>query len=424
MEYSEAVAYIHSLLKFGMKPGLERMEALLKELGNPEQRLQFIHVAGTNGKGSTCNMLSRILMASGYKTGLFTSPYVVDFCERIQVNHLMIPKEDLSRQVERIQPVLERLAKDGIQPTEFEVITAIAFNYFAKSQCDVVVLEVGLGGRLDSTNVIDFPLASVITAVSFDHMSVLGNTLAQIAAEKCGIIKEEGVTVAYPYQQAEAQQVIQDTCKEKKNALLLPNPEWVTQVSYSLEGTRFSYRGQSYLLPLLGRHQVWNAVTVIETAKALQHMGLHITDQAMFEGIKAAVVPARMEVLSTDPFVLLDGGHNEDCALALDHVLHTYLPQKKLIGLMGMMEDKEYDRYLSIIAPHFSTLFCVAPQNPRALSAERLAGASSRYCNDTVAYTTVEAAVQAAQKALDKADALVICGSFYLASELRSYFKK
>lgn len=419
MDYQQAVAFIHSLLKFGIKPGLERMNALLDELGHPEQSLRFVHVAGTNGKGSTCTMLSNILIDSGYKTGLFTSPYVVDFCERMQINGQMISHTDLAAEVTAMRPVLLKLKEQGIQPTEFEVITAMAFHYFFEKKCDIVVLEVGLGGRLDSTNVIGCPLVSVITSVSFDHMGVLGDTLPAIALEKCGIIKQGGRTVSYPCQHPQVQTVLKDTCAARGNPLILPGLTLLHNRSETLEGLSFYYNGEAYTLPLTGRHQLYNAMTVIETAKTLAAAGLTVSGQTIRSGIARTVLPARMELLQADPVILLDGGHNEDCAKALDAVLHTYLPGKKLVALMGMMEDKAYDQYLSCVAPHFTEIICVSPCNPRALSADALAMAAGRYCGAVCSCPDITAAAQAAMEALKSADALVVCGSFYLAAEIR-----
>lgn len=423
MDYQQAVSYIHSLLKFGIKPGLERMNALLDALGHPEQSLRFVHVAGTNGKGSTCNMLSNVLIDAGYRTGLFTSPYVVDFCERIQLNGVMIPHNALCEEVLRIQPVLDYLNRQGIQPTEFEVITAIALCYFATVKCDIVVLEVGLGGRLDSTNVIPPPLVSIITSVSYDHMAVLGNTLEEIAAEKCGIIKQGGYTVSYPLQQQAVAQIIHDTCTDRTNQLIIPDINALEAQKETITGTDFSYTGVPYHIPLSGRHQLYNAITVIESIKVLQKQSMHISSDNIKSGLAETVIPARMEILEKSPLILLDGGHNADCARALAALLKTHLPGKSLIALIGMMEDKEYDKYLSVTAPLFSKIICAAPDNPRALSPDEAAVAAGKYCTVVQACRTVQSAVTHALAALEQADALVVCGSFYLASEVRQIIK-
>lgn len=424
MNYQEAVALIHSRLKFGVQPGLERMEALMEALGHPEKELLYIHVAGTNGKGSTCTMLSHILQQAGYKTGLFTSPYVVDFCERIQVNGQMIPHADLAKETGRIVPILEQLAEQGIEPTEFEVVTALAFSYFARVQCEVVVLEVGLGGRLDSTNIIPAPLVSVLTAIAYDHMAVLGHTLTEIASEKAGIIKEGGVTVAYPCQRPETWDVVRKMAADHRNVLLLPDTAQVQITQSSLSRTEFIYQGEQYVLPLLGQHQVYNAVTVIEAARAAANRGLHLTPEHIFAGIAQTRIPARMELLSSCPLILIDGGHNEACSTALEQVLRQHLPGKRLVALMGMMEDKAYDAYLKNVGPCFSSVFCVQPENPRALSAQALAQAAGRYCSEVAACPNMPGAVHSALEALQQADGLIVCGSFYLAAEARPFLKK
>lgn len=419
MNYNEAVKYIHSLLKFGINPGLERMEKMLELLGNPHKKTQFIHVAGTNGKGSCCNMFSNVLIESGKKVGLFTSPYVVDFCERIQIDGKMISHNDLVKQVEKIIPIVAELERQGVQPTEFEVITAIAFNFFACSNCDVVVLEVGLGGLMDSTNVIEKPLLSVIMPISFDHMNVLGNTIEEIASQKAGIIKQNSTVISYPLQKEIALSVLMKKCSEKNSKLLVPNLSSVKVLSQSIFGSTFTYDGGEYTVKMLGNHQVNNAVTVIAGCRQLSF----VTDENIRKGIGRTVVPARMEIISNDPMVLLDGGHNEDCAIALHNVLSNYLDGKNIVALIGTMEDKEYDKYLSLVAPHFSKIVVTTPDNPRSLNAYRLKQSADVVCNCVVAEENVEKSVAIAMGFLETADALVVCGSFYLASDVRDVLK-
>lgn len=269
MNYEDSVKYIHSLLKFGMNLGLQRISALLNELGNPQEKLEFVHVAGTNGKGTTSTMLSSILCAAGKKTGLFTSPYVFDFCERIQINNKNIPHDDLSLVVEKVKNACDRLSAKGTEPTEFEAITAAAMLYFYEQKCDAVVLEVGLGGRYDSTNIIPCPKAAVITSISLDHTKILGDTVEKIAAEKCGIIKNGGTVITTSEQNEKALSVIKDTVKEKNGRLLIGDVSAAEILSEDIFGTEISYNGLTVKIPLVGRHQVENTVGVITAARAL-----------------------------------------------------------------------------------------------------------------------------------------------------------
>lgn len=424
MTYQQAVDYIHSLLKFGIKPGFERINTLLDMLGNPQKKLSFIHVAGTNGKGSTCNMMSNICICSSMKTGLFTSPYVVDFCERIQINGEMISHDDLVKCVEKIKPLVEKATAIGFAPTEFEVITAIAFDYFAEQKCDIVVLEVGLGGRLDSTNVIENPVSTIITSVSYDHMNILGNTIEEIAAEKAGIIKHKVPVTVYVNQNKNALRVIREKAEEMKSLLILPNAEQLEIVSENIDETVFKYNDIEYHIHLIGKHQVFNALSVIEACKQLEKDGLPISEESIKKGIAATTVPARMEVLSKQPLIVIDGGHNADCANALKNVLSHFLKGKKILALCGMMEDKEYMKYIQILSDNFDAMYCATPDNPRSLSAEKLCECAGEFVRECRAFDTIENAVDSALTALDGYDALVICGSFYLACDVRNIILK
>lgn len=421
MQYEEALNYVHSLLTFGIRPGMERINALLENLGNPQDKLKFIHVAGTNGKGSTCTMLSEILICAGYKTGLFTSPYIIDFRERLQINGQMIEKEDFAALMDKIKPIVEKLSNENLQPTEFEVITAAAFLYFAEQKCDVVVLEVGLGGLLDSTNVIKTPLVSVIASVSMDHMNILGNSLSEIAEQKCGIIKENGVTVSYPLQQAEVLNKIRETSKRKNNKLLIPNLNDVKKSKQSLSGTRITYNNLGLDIKLIGDHQIANCVTAVTAALAAKNRGLNkIDEKAIQSGVSSARIPARMEIFEGSPLVLLDGAHNADGILALSDGLKKYLSGRKLHAVMGMMSDKEYLIALKEILPLCESLVTTTPDNPRALSAEDLMKHALPYGKKCVAVDDPKEAYLYALKNTSPEDVLLVCGSLYLASDVRS----
>ena len=415
MTYTQAVAYIHSLLKFGMKPGLQRMEAILEELGHPEKKLPVIHVAGTNGKGSTCAMLSSVLQAAGYKTGLFISPYVVSFRERIQVNGVYISPGKLARATERLQRIAEKLEKRGLGPTEFECITALAFSFFAEEQCDVVVLEAGLGGRLDSTNVVEKPLCSVITSIAMDHTSVLGNTLQQIAYEKSGIIKPGCPVVVSPCVAEPALSVIRQTAAERNSPFYQPKPADKTE-PLGLWGSKIYLKDNDsgLRISLAGSHQVLNALTAIE---AVCRCGLKVSDTALRQGLAATRFPARMELICENPPVILDGAHNPEGAAALAAAIQPYAG--RITAVMGMMADKDYETVLSVIAPLCKSIVAVRVRdNPRSLTAAALSTAASRYCKRVQSAPSYLSALRMAKEE-SQGEPVLICGSFYLAGAIR-----
>ena len=419
MTYEEAINKITSLLRFGMKPGLERVEKLLELLDNPQDKLKFVHVAGTNGKGSTCALISSVVRKSLYKTGLFTSPYVTDFCERMQINGEMISHEDLAALVEKTFPVVEQMAANDEIITEFEFITAIAMQWFEQNDCDIVVLEVGLGGRLDATNVIKTPLVSVITSISLDHTAVLGNTLEQIAYEKCGIIKENGITVCYPDQKPEVLEVIRNTAAARHNQFILADINSVTLLSMNITGTGLEYNDLLVSLPFIGEHQVKNAVTALAVIEVLKDEGYDIADHSIEAGFSSASFPARLELISSDPLVLLDGAHNPDGTAALADAVRKYLAGKKVVAIMGMLADKDVASATRNLAGLFSHVITLAPANPRAMSAEALAAHWTRLGTSAEAMADADAALEKALGMLGSDGALLICGSLYLAGELR-----
>lgn len=417
MNANEAIEYIHSRLKFGIHPGMERIEALCEELHNPQDSLSFIHVAGTNGKGSTSTMIASAFTAAGYKTGLFTSPYVVDFRERIQLDGEMISEKDLSECVEEVRKACDKLDALGIIPTEFETLTAAAFLYYKNQNCDIVVLETGLGGLLDSTNIIKTTLVSVITSVSMDHTNILGDTLTKIAQQKCGIIKPDRVTVMYPEQFEECEKVIRETAKEKNNKLVVPNLSECRIISEGIYGTDFEFDKVNYKVPFAGKHMVKNAITAITAVKM---SGFKISNEEIALGISKATIPARMELIGSTKSIL-DGGHNEGCAKALEEFLKKFVSGRK-VAVCGLMGDKDCDTYLKILAPHFDKMYLTRPDNPRSMACDELCELSKKYCKDCVPY---EKPLEACEKALEdikkKGGRVVVCGSFYLAGEIRNY---
>ncbi len=419
MNCNEAIEYIHSLEKFGINPGLERIRALCNLLGNPQKKLKVIHVAGTNGKGSTSTMISNILRKSGYNTGLFISPYVTDFRERIQYNGNMIDKYDLAECIEKVKTAIDVLNETGIQPTEFEAITAAAFIYFEMKKCDFVVLEVGLGGRLDSTNVIEAPYTTVLTSISLDHTAILGDTIEEIATEKCGIIKFGAETVLYPFQDEKVFPIVEKICKEKCNDLRIPDVNKLRIIEEKLEGTLADYDGIEFLLPLAGMHMIYNACTAIEAVRSLSRLAIDISDSAIKEGIAASVMPGRMELIKKRPVIILDGGHNEGCAKALSDFIKKHLGGKRIIMVCSMMADKDYLSYLSIVAPFADVFISTRVDMLRALQSSELMLNASEYCKNCHDIPMPLKAVTAARNIMQDDDALIVCGSFYLAGDIR-----
>ena len=421
MTNEEALAKINGRLTFGMKPGLRRISQLLEELGDPQKKLKFVHVAGTNGKGTTCALTASVLRQSGYTVGLYTSPYVEDFRERFQINGEMIPPEELAQEVELLSPIAEAHDAVGDTVTEFEFITALAFHWFARRKCDIVVLEVGLGGRFDATNAIDAPEVAVIASISLDHTAILGDTLDKIAFEKAGIVKPGGRLVLYPWQAGDIVDQLRGICVERGAELTLPDTRYQV-LEESLAGTVFQAGEETLRTPFLGEHQVRNAITARTALEVLRRRGWHIPDGAIREGFAKAFLPARMEVLSTAPLCLLDGGHNPGCAGALRDALERFVPQRK-VGIMGVMADKDSHEALRLLAPLFAEIVTIAPDNPRALPAEQLAQTAAEFCPRVRPAQTCGEAIARAMKAMGPGDALVVCGSFYLAGEIREPLK-
>lgn len=419
MNCREAVDYIEGLAVFGSRPGFERINALLDRIGHPEKELRVVHVAGTNGKGSVCTTVANILTSAGFKTGLFTSPFVSDFRERIQIDGSFIEEEKLADLTEKIKPIVTELAEEGIQPTEFEVITAIAFLYFRDMKTDYVVLEVGLGGLLDSTNVIGTPLVSGIVSLSFDHMGVLGNTMTEIAAQKAGIIKQNGVTVCAPQNSIEAFRVIKKTAEEKNNKFIMADPSKITPIHEDINGNLIEYKGIKMTLPLIGPHQVQNLSVSLGIIEALREQGIPIPDTAVKQGVEATTVPARVEVLSKSPPIILDGGHNDDGALALSETLKAYVLPKKITLVIGVMADKEVEKVLAHLAPLASRIVTATPCNERALPAGELAKLAEKHCASVKPIDNPCDAFDFAVDVSDSDDAVVVCGSLYLAGDVR-----
>lgn len=412
MNYRDALNFVHSRLKFGSRPGLDNIRRITELCGNPQCGMRFIHIAGTNGKGSISTMLSNIMIADGKKTGLFISPFVVDFRERIQVNGKMIPKADFARIITELKPLVERTDREGYCVTEFELVTCAALMYYKEQNCDCVVLEVGMGGRLDATNVIDKPLVSVVARIDLDHTAVLGDSAEKIAFEKCGIIKNGCPTVMYPDQYDEVSATVRKICKERNSNLIVPPTDFATEYN-GVNGTKITVNGVKITLPLIGVHQRLNAATAVSAA-----LCVGVPSDAVAKGVAATRFAARMEIISKKPTVILDGAHNPNGAKALSDSLDVVLNGEKAVAIMGMLADKDTDDVLRILSPHFSDIITLTVPNPRTMTATELKNKAKAFCPSVYsARSYIEAITLAAEKA-DGAP-IVVCGSLYLASAIR-----
>ena len=370
MNYESALEYIHAVQWAGHKPGLTRTRTLLAALGDPHKQLQFIHVAGTNGKGSTAAMLASCLQAAGYRVGLYTSPFINRFNERIQVNGQQIPDEELVRLVERVKPAADAMAD---VPTEFEIITALGMLYFAERHCDIVVLEVGLGGTLDSTNVIDPPECAVITALGMDHVKELGPTIADIAAAKAGIIKPGSPVVSYGGV-PEADAVIARVAREQNAPLTVVDLSRLKVEGGDLDAVTFDFDGlDGVRLPLIGSYQPKNAALAITALRVLRGRGWNIPDSAIRTGLEQVSWPGRFELLRHSPAFLLDGSHNAHGMRATVQSLRDRFPGQKFVFLLSIMADKDVDEMLALLLPLAKRFVTVTAHTPRAMPAETLA---------------------------------------------------
>lgn len=415
----QAVEYYHSLGKFGVMPGLERISVLCEKLGNPQNDFKAIHVAGTNGKGSTCTEIASVLTAAGYKTGLYTSPYVIDFRERIRFCGEMISEDELAFVTERVSKEIEILNNEGIKITEFEAVTAAAFLYYSLKKCDIAVLEVGLGGRFDATNIINPPLCSVITSISLDHVQILGNTLSEIAYEKSGIIKDGSVTVYSVTQSDEVKNVIEKTSLKKNCSVIRSDPDLFSVINEDIFGTDVDYDGLNFHIPFCGSHQLDNAALALNTVLYLRKAGYDISDNAIVSGFESAKIPARTEIINKTPLIMLDGSHNDGSTKALADTIKSYLSGKRIIAVCGMMADKDCKRSLANIVPLFSEVVAVKPSNPRSMNAEEFSLLVREFGVHCLVSDDPVQGIRLALSELKKFDCMIVCGSLYLAADVR-----
>jgi len=422
----EAMQFIHEKVWQGSKPGLSRTRELLLKMGDPQKRLRFIHIAGTNGKGSIAAMLASILECAGLKTGLYTSPFIFNFSERMTVNGEAISDEAISdRDLASITEFCAPLALSmEDRPTEFELVTAISFEFFARQKCDIVVLETGMGGRLDSTNVIESPLCSVITNIGLDHTQELGDTVEKIAFEKAGIIKSGCPTIVYDLPK-NVLEVISSRCRELSSPLSVADFGKIFPISDSRYGQKFSYKDFENLeLPLLGSHQLRNAAVALETINVLRSCGISVDTSAVQTGLMKTVWPARFEIISENPFFVVDGGHNPQCAETVAENLLKYFPDMKRVILLGVLADKDYNGLAEILNPAADAFVTITPHSPRALSAFDLADSLRRFGKPVYALESINLGIEKALELSGEDGVVCSVGSLYTSGYVRAYFGK
>ncbi len=425
MNYQEAIEYIHGTLKFGSKLGLERITGLLSLMGNPQSKLKFVHVTGTNGKGSTTSLISNILIDSGYRVGVFTSPYIQRFTERIKIGNSEIKPDELADIIAFVKTKIAQMLEMGLEhPTEFEIITATAFEYFYRCKCDIVVLEVGLGGRYDSTNVIDSPEVAVITTISLDHTDKLGETLEEIAYIKAGIIKENCSVVVYP-QKKEIIQVFENECCIRKATIHKVDFESLKLIEFSLKGQLFDYKDYKNLtLRLLGEHQLFNAAVAINACEVLINKGYKIANTNIRNGILNTVWPGRLEIISTGPMVLIDGAHNFEGGQSLNAALEKYFSEWEKVFIVGFLGDKDYEHIVELLADKAKLIITVTPDNPRAIPSDELAKKLKKYTKNVIDGINLESGFKTALDNTGPNGMVCAFGSLYMIGRIRDILNK
>ncbi len=413
MRYQEALDYMDSLNNYGIVPGLGSIRELCRRLDNPQDRLRFVHIAGTNGKGSVLAYVSTAALRAGYRVGRYISPAVQEYRERFQINGRMITQKELCGLVEELRRVCGAMVAEGMpHPTPFEVETALGFLYFSQKECDLVVLETGMGGRLDATNVIRNTLVAVLTSVSMDHMQYLGNTLGAIAGEKAGILKP-GCRAVSAVQEPEAMEVIRAQAQRQRIPLTVADGEKAKRVRYGLERQRFDYDGMKALeISLAGKYQIGNAVLAVEVCRALGECGLDIPEKALRQGLLDTRWPGRFTVLGRKPLFVADGAHNEDAAKKLAQSIEFYFTNKRIIYIMGILKDKEYEKIIEITARYADQILTVAPPgNPRAMGSCELAREVAKAHPRVTAVDSLEEAVEISHLLAGREDVILAFGS-------------
>ncbi len=419
MTFHEVMDYIEELKAYGSVPGLTNIQNLCTKLQMPQSGLKFVHIAGTNGKGSVLAFASEILKEAGYRVGRYLSPTIFEYRERIQVNGRSISKKDLCRMMTLMKNVCEELVKEGQpHPTAFEIETAMAFLYFKEKNCQIALLETGLGGLLDATNVVEETLIEVFTSISFDHMGVLGKTLAEIAENKAGIIKKGSVVVALG-QKEQVMQVIERKAQSAGVPVYFVEPKEAEGVKHGLEKQVFSYKEyKNLMITMAGSYQIENAMLAVETTDQLKKLGYEITEKAVRAGLLKAFWPGRFQIISKKPYFIADGAHNRDGALRLAETIRFYFTNRRIIYIIGMLRDKEQEEILKTLCPLAELVLTVSTKGERGFGAYELACAAKNYHDNVTALDSVQEAVELSYLLSDKDTVIIACGSLSYLGEL------
>ncbi|MDD4503901.1 MAG: bifunctional folylpolyglutamate synthase/dihydrofolate synthase [Clostridiaceae bacterium] len=426
MNYNEIVNLIETSMKFGCRPGLERTAKLLDLLGNPHKKLRLIHVAGTNGKGSTTVMIANVLSSAGYSTGTYISPHLYKNTERMSIDGKEITEEDFVKYALKVLDTVKLMREKGLEePTQFEMYTAMAFLYFEHKKVDFAVIEVGLGGRFDATNVME-PLLAVITSISYDHIEILGDSIKDIAYEKAGIIKEGSTVVMYPQLFPEAAAVIEEVSREKNALLIKVDASSVVLKDYSASGQIIDFKYLDYdiqdmKLNLIGDHQIKNTAVALTAIAELDKMGYVVGAEAVRKGIETVKWPCRLSIVSTEPLILIDGAHNEDGINSLYSALSKYFSSRKIIFVIGMLKDKDYGYAIRKLMPMAHYAIATEPLSERSLAASAVAEAVKPYCSSVSAEPDIIKAIEKSKELYEKNSMICICGSLYLAGSAYEY---
>lgn len=417
MDYNEALKFLKSTAFMGSVPGLDRLRNMLFEMGNPQKKLKFIHVAGTNGKGSTCAMIGSVLKCAGYKVGMFSSPFLNDFREQISINGKMIDEKSVAEITSFMRYKSENVEA---MPTEFELTLSLAFEYFNREKCDIVILECGMGGRGDATNIIANKEVAVITKIAVDHCSFLGSTIEEICDNKADIITPNCEVVCYPQPEGLVEIIKSKTERE----VIFADFKAIKLKNEDISSQTFDYKEfENIELGLIGEHQRFNCSVVLEVIKKLIQRGYKISDRALREGLKNAFLPARLEILSKKPLFILDGGHNVDCISTVKNTISKYFKGKDIIFVVGVMADKDFKRMFDIISTISKAFVAVVPNNERALSLDKLESALLAYKKPVYAVGEVRLGVEKALEIAEEDDVIFALGSLYMAGDIRNYFK-
>lgn len=424
MKYQEALDYVEELKKYGSVPGLASIQRLCKRLGNPQDSLKFIHIAGTNGKGSTLAFCSEILKESGYRVGRYLSPTIFEYRERIQINARPVSKKELCRLMELMKGLCEEITAEGLpHPTAFEIETAMAFLYFLEQKCDVVVLETGLGGLLDATNIVKTTVLEIFTSISLDHMAVLGNTLSDIAQNKAGIMKPGSRAVAQKGEDC-VMEVLERKAKELAVPFFVVDSSEITGIKSSLEKQSFHYKGYRNLtISLAGKYQIENAALAVQAMEELNKAGFPVKEKAIYRGLLYACWPGRFQILAKKPIFVADGAHNRDAAERLAQSIQFYFTNRRIIYIIGMLRDKEQDEVLKTTCPLAAQILVVPTPGERGMSAYELACIAREYHDNVTAVDSVQEAVEMAYLFADKDTVIVVFGSLSYLGNLINIVK-